>query len=94
MSDFDDRLQQAGDYLAQAGAVLDELERGLAVVQRAEDTARRTGRHLLVAGAVVLGSATVIVGVVALRRLLAERERDFPPRLPVEEEPQGTDDAG
>jgi len=42
---------------------------------------------------VVLASAAVVAGGVALRRLLAERERDFPPRLPVEEEPPGTDDA-
>ena len=92
MSDFDDRLQQAGEYLAQAGAVLDELEHGLAVVQRAEDTARRTVRYLLVTGAVVVASAALIAGGVALRRLLAERERDFPPRLPVEEELPEADD--
>jgi hypothetical protein len=85
MTTIDERLQRAGDSLAQVGAVIDELEYGIALVQRAEGAARRTGRTLRIAGVVIACVAVVIGGTIVLRRLLGDHPSSpLPPRIPVD----------
>jgi hypothetical protein len=85
MTTIDERLQRAGDSLAQVGAVIDDLEYGIALVQRAEGAARRTGRTLRFAVVVIAGVAVVVGGTIVLRRLLGHHPaRPLPPRAPVD----------